>query len=76
MVYVDVVPVQVFAVGVIVMVAVIGAVVALVAVKEGTLPEPLAASPIAGLLLVHVNVVPETGPDKVVRGAVTVLQNI
>ena len=76
MVYVDVVPVQLLAVGVIVIVAVIGAVVALVAEKEGTLPEPLAARPTAGLLFVHVNVVPETGPDKVVAGAVTPLQKV
>jgi hypothetical protein len=48
---------------------VIGDVVALAAVNVGMLPEPLAASPIAVLLFVHVNVVPLTGPDKVVTGA-------
>jgi hypothetical protein len=58
------VPVHPFAVGVTVIVAVIGEVVALIAVNAGILPEPLAASPIAVLLLVHVNVVPVTGPDK------------
>jgi hypothetical protein len=57
------------AVGVIVIVAVIGDVVALVAVKDGILPEPLAARPIVALLFVHVNVVPLTGPDKFVIGA-------
>ena len=67
-------PAQLFAVGVIVIVAVIGAVVALVAVKDGTLPEPLAARPMAMLLFVQANVVPATGPDKVVTGAVTPLQ--
>jgi len=40
------------------------------------LPEPLAASPIAVLLFVHVNVVPLTGPDTVVAGAVTPLQKL
>jgi hypothetical protein len=43
-------------------VAVIGEVVALVAVNDGILFEPLAARPIAVLLLVQVNVVPLTGP--------------
>ncbi len=68
------VPVHPFAVGVTVIVAVIGDVVALVAVKEGTLPEPFAARPIAVLLFVQVNVVPLTGPDKLVRGAATPAQ--
>ena len=44
----------------------IGEVVALVAVNEGILPEPLAARPIDVLLFVHVNVVPLTGPEKLV----------
>ena len=65
---------QPLAVGVTVIVAVIGAVVPLVAVKVGTLPEPLAVRPIAVLLLVHVYVVPLTGPVKVVVGAVAPLQ--
>ena len=55
-------------------VAVIGDVVALIAVNEGTLPEPLAARPIAVVLLVHVNVVPLTGPDRFVTGARTPAQ--
>jgi len=62
------VPVHPFAVGVTVIVAVIAEVVAFVVVKEGTLPEPLAASPIAVLLFVQVNVVPLTGPDAFVNG--------
>jgi hypothetical protein len=57
-----------------VIVAVIGDVVALIAVNEGTLPEPLAARPIAVVLLVHVNVVPLTGPDRFVTGARTPAQ--
>jgi hypothetical protein len=52
-----------------VIVPVIGDVVALVAVNEGMLPEPLVARPITVLLFVHVNVVPLTGPDKLVTGA-------
>ena len=68
------VPVHPFAVGVTVIVAVIGEAVAFVAVNEGTLPEPLAASPIAMLLFVQVNVVPLTGPDTFVTGAVTPAQ--
>jgi hypothetical protein len=69
MVNVEDVPLHPFAVGVTVIVAVTGDVVALAAVNVGTSPEPLAASPIAVLLFVHVNVVPLTGPDKVVAGA-------
>jgi hypothetical protein len=42
-----------FAVGVIVIVAVIAETVELLAVNEGMLPEPLVARPIAGLLFVH-----------------------
>ena len=71
---VDSVPVQPFAVGVTLIVAVIGEAVALVAVNEGILPEPLAARPIDVLLFVQVNVVPLTGPDKLVIGATTPAQ--
>ena len=70
MVNVDAVPVQPFAVGVTVIVAVIGAVVAFVATKEGIFPEPLATRPMAVLVFIHVNVVPLTGPDKFVIGIV------
>ena len=67
-------PVHPFADGVTVIVAEIGDVVAFTVVNEGTLPEPLAASPIAMLLFVQVNVVPLTGPDTFVTGAVTPAQ--
>ena len=76
MVNVDPVPVHPLAVGVTVIVAVIGEVVASVAMNEGILPEPLAASPIAVLLFVHVNVVPLTGPDKFVIGIVAPAQYV
>ena len=68
------VPAHPFAVGVTVIVAVIGKVVALVAVNAGIFPEPLAESPILVLLLVHVNVVPPTGPDKFITGAICAAQ--
>jgi len=74
MVYVVGVPVHPFAVGVTVIVALIGKIVAFVVVNEGTLPEPLAARPMAVLLFVQVNVVPLTGPDKFVTSAVTPAQ--
>jgi hypothetical protein len=70
------VPVHPLAEGVIVMVAVIGAEVAFVAVKAGTSPDPLAANPMAVLLFVQVNVVPLTGPDKVVEVTPAALQNV
>jgi len=68
------VPAHPFAVGVTVTVAVIGEDVALVVANEGILFEPLAARPIAVLLLVQVNVVPLTGPDRFVTGARTPAQ--
>ena len=68
------VPVHPFADGVTVMVAVIGEVVALLAANEGILPDPPAARPMAVLLFVQVNVVPLTGPDKFVIGAITPAQ--
>ena len=74
MVNVDGVPVHPFAVGVTVIVEEISEFVAFVALNEGTLPEPFAASPTAVLLFVHVNVVPLTGPDKLVVGATTPVQ--
>ena len=74
MVNVDGVPVQPFAVGVTVIVVVIGEVVAFVAMNEGIFPEPLAARPMAVLVFVHVNVVPLTGPDKFVIGVVAPAQ--
>jgi len=68
------VPVQPFAVGVTVIVAVMGEVAAFAAVNEGTLPEPLAPRPMAVLLFVQVNVVPLRGPDKFVMDATTPTQ--
>jgi hypothetical protein len=64
------------AVGVTVIVALIGDVVALVTVNDGILPEPLAARPIDVLVFTHVNVVPLTGPVKFVIGAVTPVQYV
>jgi len=64
------------AVGVAVTVAVIGETVPLFAVKDGMLPDPLVARPITALLFVQVNVVPLTGPDKLVTGAVAPLQKV
>jgi hypothetical protein len=54
----------------------IGIVIVLVAVNAGMLPDPLAASPMAVLLFVQVNVVPLTGPDKEVAGTLAVLQYV
>jgi hypothetical protein len=68
------VPVQPLAEGVMVMVAVIGPELALVAVNDGMFPDPLAARPMAVLLFVQVNVVPLTGPDKVVAVTLAPLQ--
>ena len=70
------VPVHPLAVGVTVIVALIDDAPALIAVKDGISPAPLAARPMAALLLVHVNVVPETGPDKVVAGTFAPAQKL
>lgn len=56
------VPVQLLAVGVTVTVDVIGVVPVLVAVKDAISPIPLAAKPVAVLVLVQLNVVPVTFP--------------
>jgi hypothetical protein len=64
-----------FAVGVMVTVDNNVELVELVAVKEGILlPDPLAANPMAVLLLVQVNVVPDTGPEIGVIGTVAPAQ--
>jgi len=76
MVKVETAPVHPFAVGVMVIVAVIGAFVTFVAVNEGTFPLPLAIKPIEVLLFVHVKVVPVTGPESVVTGTVTPVQEV
>lgn len=59
-------------VGVTMIVAITGALLAFSAVKLAILPVPLAANPIDGVLLVHVNTVPGTVPVKF-TGAVAVL---
>ena len=69
-----VVPEQLFAVGVIVIVALIGKLVPLVAVKDGTMSDPLAANPIEVLLFVQVKLVPETGPVNIVALVIVPLQ--
>jgi len=63
------------AVGVTVIVALIGAVVAFVAVKLAMLPVPLAANPIAVLLFVHAKVVPATPPTKLTAAVAAALQS-
>ena len=51
------------------------ALVAFIAVKDGMLfPEPLAASPMSGLLLVQLKVVPDTGLVIGVAGTASPLQ--
>jgi len=59
------VPGHPLAVGVTVMVLLIGVVPALVAVNEGSVLDPEAPEPMAGLLLVQLKVVPVTAPAKV-----------
>ena len=61
-------------IGVTVMFAVIGAAVVLIAVNEGTLPAPLAGSPMAVLELVHSKVAPAGMLLKLVEGMVAPAQ--
>lgn len=68
------VPMQPFAVGVTVMVAISGAVPEFVAAKVGVFPVPVEAKPIDGVLFVHAKVVPATGLLKVTADAVAPLQ--
>ena len=63
-------PVQPLAIGVTVIVATTGILDVLVAVKEGILPVPLAAKPIEVSLLVQLNVVPDTEPEKLIAATV------
>ena len=65
------VPVQPLAIGVTVIVATTGNAQGLVATNDGIFPDPLAPSPIAGLLLDQEKVVPATGPLSMI-GAVVV----
>ena len=67
-------PLHPLADGVTVMVATTGTVPVLVAVKVVILPVPFAASPIEGVLLLHANVVPATGPLKVIVAVLASLQ--
>lgn len=69
-------PVQPSAVGVTVMVDVIGMEPGFVAVKGVTLSVPLAAKPMPVLLFVHVNVVPNTGPEKFTAEVEAPLHNV
>lgn len=64
------VPEHPFATGVTVIVAVTGAVPVFVAVNDEIFPVPLAPSPIDVALLVQLNTVPNTGPDKLIAGTV------
>jgi len=73
-VYVVGVPVHEPKAGVIVMVAIVGEGVELVAIKPGTPPLPLAARPMDELLFVHVNVAPAGVLDKLVTGTVSPAQ--
>ena len=57
-------PGQPLAIGVTVIVATSGALVVFVAMKLGISPEPAGASPIAGVSLVQLYIVPATGPVK------------
>ena len=68
------VPTQPFAVGVTVIVAMTGTVPTFVAVNGRIGPVPFAASPIEGVLLTHVKVVPATGPEKMIANVVAPLQ--
>jgi hypothetical protein len=68
-------PMHPLAEGVTVIMAEIGSGVKLVVLKTGMLvPVPLAASPIAVLLLVQLKLVPGTGPEIVMAGVKTPLQ--
>lgn len=64
-----------FAVGVTVIVATTGALVALVAKKLGILPLPDAANPIDAALLVQLNTVPATVPVKFTAAVLDPLQS-
>jgi hypothetical protein len=68
------VPIHPFANGITVIVAITGAVPALVAVKDGIFPVPFAASPMDGALLTHTKVEPDTGPVMGITDVVAPLQ--
>jgi hypothetical protein len=64
-----------FAIGVTVMVAVTGALVAFVAMNDGISPLPAAARPIEVVLLVQLYTVPNTGPVKCTSSVAAPLQS-
>jgi hypothetical protein len=68
-------PVQLAADGVTVIVAVIGALVKLIAVKDAILPVPLAPKPIDVFVFVQLKVVPLTEPVNVIALVATPLHN-
>ena len=68
--------VQLYSNGVMVIVAVIGVLPALIAVNEGALPLPLAASTIAGLELVQLKLAPAGVLLKVVAATVELLHAV
>ena len=68
------VPTHPFAEGVIVIVAITGAVPGLVAEKDGISPVPFAARPMDGVLLTQAKVVPATGPEIGMADVVAPLQ--
>ena len=71
------VPVQPFAVGVTVIVAVMGDELELLAANAAISPEPLAAKPMPGVLFVQLYVVPATAePVKVIIDVLVLLQTV
>ena len=70
------VPVQPTADAVTVIVAVTGALVKLIAVKDAILPVPVAANPIVVLLFVQLIEVPLTAPVKVIAFVVAPLHKV
>ena len=76
MVNVTGVPLHPFATGVTVIVAVTGVVPVLVAVNAAIFPVPLAPRPIDVLLFVQLNVVPVTGPVKLIAEVEAPLQTV
>lgn len=70
------VPWQPLAVGVTVIVPEMGAFVVLVALNTGKAPVPDAPNPIAVLSFVHANVVPDTGPEKLIVEVFVLLQKL
>ena len=71
---VQVVPALVYE-GVTVIVATTGALLAFVAVKDAILPDPAAARPMVGVLLVQLYIVPATAPLKLMAAVEAPLHN-